>query len=319
MVRYFSRCMNKDRLDEIIIENVENLLNEELSVNNELEVSVNSLCDDIINRFSLIDEYSYSRTGVTLSNGTESLVSGCLFNTNLHFMGNDYKCLVKIRIFWDKQTLMEFYKQFDIGSQFEQSHNFFEFTLPCLKEEGLNRQFMFNNIYHEVEHSLQYIMIGDNTISDKYNIAVAIMNEQIPKTIKGNLRNVIIDNFSFTQLLSIVYYFYYPLELDANINGLYGELVENGLNLYETNYWVNKSKAENEFNKLIELGENEELNEIYKLFGFSNLNKFVKYVNKQQNYLKHKEMKVMQRAKNKLNLQESVRFTSWHSKPPYLK
>lgn len=290
-----------------------------MSVNNELETSVNSLCNDIITKFNSIDERSYSRTGVTLSDGSESLISGCLFNTDLHFMNNDFRCLVKIRIFWDKQTLIEFYKQIGIGSEFEQSHNFFEFTLPCIKEQGLNRQFMFNNIYHEVEHSLQYLMIGDKTISFKYKIATSIMDEQIPNFIKGNLRNIISDNFSFAQSVSIVYYFYYPLEMDANINGLYGELIENGLNLNETNYWVNKTEAENEFDKLIKFGENAELIEIYKLFGFNNLAQFTKYINKQQNYLKHKEMKVMQRATNKLNMQESIRFTSRHSKPPYIK
>ena len=178
---------------------------------------------------------------------------------------------------------------------------------------------MFNSIYHEVEHSLQYMMIGDKTITDKYKIAVSIMDEKIPKNINGELRNIIGDNFSFAQSVSTVYYFYYPLEMDANINGLYGELIENGLNLHETNYWINKAEAEKEFNKLAEFGENEELNEIYKLFGFNNLNQFTKYVNKQQNYLKHKEMKVMQRARNKLSLQESIRFTSRHSRPPYIK
>lgn len=309
----------KKNIKDIVSEVIDNFINEEMSVNNELEVAVNTLCDDIITKFNSIDEHSYSRTGVTLSNGTESLVSGCLFNTDLHFMGIDFRCLVKIRIFWDEQTLTEFYQHFDIGSEFDQSHNFFKFTLFCIRGKGLDKQFMFDNVYHEVEHSLQYMKIGDNTTKETYNLALMLMNGQIPNNVQGKIRNAIYNNINVTNLIATVYYFYYPLELDANINGLYGELVENGLNLHETNYWVNKTEAEKNVNDVLNYGENNEIKLIYKLFGFRNLNKFAKYIATQQNYLKHKEMKVMQRATNKLNLKESITFTSWHSRPPYIK
>lgn len=293
-------------------------INEELSIHNDLEDSVNNVCNEIINKFNSIETSRYSRTGVTLSNGTQSLVSSCAFNVSFKFKGKDFNSLIKVYIFQDKQTLNEFYERFGIGSEYDQGHSFFRFNLFSIKGKGLDRQFMFNNIYHEVEHSLQYMMNGNKTSVNAYNLALELMNGTVPNNIKGDARYALESDLNASFSFAAIYYYYYPLELDANINGLYGELLENGLNIEKTNYWVNKKRIQFLLKELYINSNNNNLNIISKIFGFRNIVQFGKYVKKQQSYLKRKEMKVMQRAKNRLDLNESITFTSWHSMPPFI-
>jgi hypothetical protein len=110
------------------------------------------------------------------------------------------------------------------------------------------------------------------------------------------------DQYHNTELyvkIAWILYYYDKLEIDANINSLYGELMtDKSITLDSTNFNQNNAEIIKEFNDIIQYLGDEELHDVLKYFNF-NERQFMKYITKQQKYIKEKTRKVVQRAIDK--------------------
>lgn len=280
----------KNDIKRILREVIEDFINEEMSVNNDLEFGVENAVSEIIEKYrntDIIDEKQ-----VSLKYGNENMIYIIPIETLFCEIkiNNICKlpCEINIYEFQDEETFNKLYSAIEFESNFNKRTKRMEINTYSI-QKALNRLHLRNLIYHECEHSFQYFMSNETLIpNDNYM--------KVKNIIQGK------DQYHNTELyvkIAWILYYYDKLEIDANINSLYGELMtDKSITLDSTNFNQNNAEIIKEFNDIIQYLGDEELHDVLKYFNF-NERQFVKYITKQQKYIKEKTRKVVQRAIDK--------------------
>ena len=268
---------------KIIKEVIDNFINEELSVSEYLIKGVSYASKRIYSKFK--ENY-----------GNEGEIDGHLLTRFIDFISfGEYgkiDCNVSVIDFKDKEEMLASFEKYDFGGETDQINYRINIKLLSLNGE-LDKQFLYNTLYHEAEHTLQFLKKNGglyNSLSS-YNKAVKILN--------GN--DEVHSSEEYVMIANLLY-FYNKLEIEANVNGLYGELINNGCKLNETNFSVNLNGARNVFKKFIEKYDDSVFSETMKYFGIT-YGKLLSFIKRQEDYLKYRVRKVYQKAWNDSNKQ----------------
>lgn len=291
--------MKNNRISIILKEVINDLINEEYSINNKLEMAVEKATIEIINKYKnneIIDEKTLS-----VICGYDNVVYRIPVVTlacdvdvenlkKIHCMVNVYK--VK-----NEDIIDKIYSELACGGNFNKYNGNVEITIYSV-DDGINLQWLRNIMYHECEHAFQFEISGE--ILEPTNSYIKAKN-----IVKGT--DVHHNSNTYNEIAWLVYY-YNKLEMDANVNSLYGEMMtDNSIEYENTNFYVENVDIANTFNEIIDNIDEEETQNVIAYFGFTP-NKFVKYIVNQKKYLVDKVKRVLWLVRNKrLSIKENVK------------
>lgn len=281
----------------ILKEVIDNFIKEELSINNELENAVEDAAIKILEKYrnnDIIDERTIS---IMYKDTIYSIpLVTLLYEIELKPIGK-IPCEISIYNIKDNDVFDKIYTELDFRNDFNINNNRIEITAYSING-GINYLMLRNLIYHECEHALQYFMSGGTVkTNDSYIKAKNI--------IQGK------DNFHsskhYNDVAWLIYY-YQKSEIDANINGLYGEMMtDKSIEFKNTNFNQTNIELNGIFDNFIKNIENDDLNNVLQYFGF-NKKKFVNYILKQQKYLSVKTKRVLWLVRNKkMSINEGIK------------
>lgn len=291
--------MLEGRISVILKEVIDNFINEELSINNKLEQAVEIASKEILAKYrnnDVIDEKKLSiicdYDGVTYSIPMITLVC----DVNVEDLRKIH-CIINIYKVQDEETIDKVYSELECGGKFNEYNGNIEITIYSVND-GINLQWLRHLMYHECEHSFQFEMSGK--VLEPTNAYVKAKN-----IIQG--KDVLHNSEMFNDVAWLVYY-YNKLEMDANINSLYGEMMTDELIEYDdTNFNRDNLDIRTIFNKVIPNIDKEEVQDAIRYFEFTP-SRFVKYVIKQMQYLNNKVKRVLWLARNRRqSIRENIR------------
>ena len=279
-----------DKISNILKEAIDMFINEELSINSNLEKAVEKASYEIMSKYrnnDIIDERK-----ISIKSGNDGVIYSVKYVTikcNIDvFDSNPTPCIVNIYELFDEETIDKIYSELDLGSHSNSNNGRIEINIYSVNK-GINLQWLRHLLYHECEHSLQTYLSN--------------------KSIKPNnsyikAKNIILNNDihhkseMFIKAAWLLYY-YSKLEIDGNVNGLYGEMMtDHSIDYEHTNFHRSDIEINEYFEEIIGMIGNDELDDVLQYFGYTS-NSFVKYIIRQKKYLKIKVMRVLTLASNK--------------------
>ena len=281
IVKHFFYFLYKMKYLNIIRESIDKLIKEELSVSENLIKGVSSCTERIIKRF--VDYY-----------GNEGELNGNVitkFIDSINF--GEYgsiDCYITIIDFPSKEEMVNGFKMYGFGGEVDQINYRINISIMSV-HKGINKEFLYNTLFHESEHAYQFLRNNKelHSVESAYNKAVKVLEN-------GN------NEYFSDELVTIARLLYYfsKTEIEANINGLYGELVHNGCKLSETNFKVNFDLHIDLFKKFVETYNKNDFSEAFLYFN-TTYNKLFRFVKKQEKYIIYRVRKVYQKAFNDSN------------------
>ena len=279
-----------DKISNILKEVIDMFINEELSINSNLEKAVEKAASEIMSKYRNNDIIDERKISIKSSNdGIIYSVKYVTIKCNIDvFDSNPTPCIVNIYELFDEETIDKIYSELDLGSHLNSNNGSIEINIYSVNK-GINLQWLRHLLYHECEHSLQTYLSN--------------------KSIKPNnsyikAKNIILNNDirhkseMFIKVAWLLYY-YSKLEIDGNVNGLYGEMMtDHSIDYEHTNFHRSDIEINEYFEEIIGMIENDELDGVLQYFGYTS-NSFVKYIIRQKKYLKTKVMRVLTLANNK--------------------
>ena len=265
-------------IKKVINEVLDNFLNEELSINEELIKGVTFAIERIESRYSNDIGNNGNLDGHILTNLKDIVSFG------------DYgsiECFVTVIDFESSDNVREEFFKYDFGGETEQVN--YRIIVRVFSINGvIDRQFMYNTLFHECEHAFQFLKRNKELYNTKssYKKAVKIVNGE--DNVHNSEEYVIVAN---------ILYFFNKIEIDAEVNGLYGELINNGCIIGETNFNEQLKAYKAEVKKLISNYSSDKYNDALRYFNVT-YGKLISFVRRQNEYLSHKIRKVYQKAWN---------------------
>jgi len=155
----------------------------------------------------------------------------------------------------------------------------------------INKEFLYNTLFHESEHAYQFLRNNKelHSAESAYNKAVKVLENNNNECYSDKL----------VMIARLLYYFN-KTEVEANVNGLYGELVHNGCSLNDTNFKANFDLHIDLFKKFVETYNKNDFSEAFLYFN-TNYNKLFRFIKKQEKYIIYRVRKVYQKAFNDSN------------------
>ena len=261
---------------KIINEVVDNFINEELSVSEKLIKGASYATEHISKDFARNYGNGGDVDGQIITN-IKTLISFEEFGS--------VECYVSVINFDSKEEIQELFEKYNFGGETDQLNYRINITTMSI-EEKIDKLFLYSTIYHEAEHAFQFLRKGGrlyNTTSS-YNKAINVLNG----------KDVQHSSDEYVMVANLLY-FYNKLEIEGNMNGLYGELIENGCNLNETNFKVNLDLYRNVFKDFINKYEKDIFDETLKYFGIT-YGKLISFVERQEEYITYRTRKIYQKA-----------------------
>lgn len=259
-----------------IYNSINDLIKEELSVSENLIKGVSACTERIMNQF----ERLYGNSGEIDGNVVTTFKDIISFGEY-----GEIECYVTVIDFPSKERMISSFKNYTFGGETDQLNYKINITVMAHEKE-INKEFLHNVIYHESEHAYQFLrnrkeLHGSMSV---YHKAVNI--------ISGNDGEHTSDEF--LTVARLLYYFN-KVEVEANVNGLYGELVNNGCKLFETNFKLNFDMHLELFNEFVKNYTKEKYSIVFSYFGIT-YKKFVTFVLRQEKYIIYRIRKVYQKA-----------------------
>jgi len=279
-----------DKISNILKEAIDMFINEELSINSNLEKAVEKASSEIMSKYrnnDIIDERK-----ISIKSGDDGVIYSVKYVTikcNIDvFDSNPTLCIVNIYELFDEEIIDKIYSELDLGSHSNSNNGSIEINIYSVNK-GINLQWLRHLLYHECEHSLQ----------------TYLSNKPIkPNNSYIKAKNIILNNDThhksemFIKVAWLLYY-YSKLEIDGNVNGLYGEMMtDHSIDYEHTNFHRSDIEINEYFEEIIGMIGNDELDGVFQYFGYTS-NSFVKYIIRQKKYLKIKVMRVLTLASNK--------------------
>jgi len=279
-----------DKISNVLKEVIDMFINEELSINSNLDKAVEKAASEIMSKYRNNDIIDEKKISIKSSNdGVIYSVKCVTIKCNIDvFDSNPIPCIVNIYELFDEEIIDKIYSEFDLGSHSNSNNGSIEINIYSVNK-GINLQWLRHLLYHECEHSLQTYLSN--------------------KSIKPNnsyikAKNIILNNDihhkseMFIKVAWLLYY-YSKLEIDGNVNGLYGEMMtDHSIDYEHTNFHRSDIEINEYFEEIIGMIGNNELDGVFQYFGYTS-NSFVKYIIRQKKYLKIKVMRVLTLASNK--------------------
>lgn len=263
---------------KVINEVINKLISEELSVSEYLIRGVKSSYKRIINKFGEFYGNGGKIDGKVFTNIQDTVSFGEYGSVD---------CYVTIIDFDSKKDMKEYFNIYDFGGETDQVNYRINLVIMSLNKE-INDGFLYNTLYHEAEHSYQFLRNGKelHSVLSAYEKAVRILDGRDKE-----------HNSNEFMMVSNLLYYYNKTEIEANINGLYGELIENGCKINETNFKVNLDLYENVFNEFVASYEDGKFKKVFSFFNIT-YNKLISFVKRQSEYITYRVRKVYQKALN---------------------
>jgi len=268
-------------IKKFIKEVIDNFINEELSISEYIIKGVTNSTKRLITKYEAmygnggtIDNYYVTNIKDTVSFGE----FGCI------------DCYVTIIDFPSKIEMKEGFKKYDFGGETDQVNYRINITIMSLNRE-IDENFLYNTLYHESEHVYQFLRNGrglHNSLS-AYNKAVRIIDGRDQEH----------SSEEYKMVANLIYYFN-KTEIEANVNGLYGELIHNGCDINETNFKTNFDAYRGILKDLINSYDDGKFLNIFSYFNTS-YGKLISFVKRQEEYIMYRTRKVYQKAWNDLN------------------
>lgn len=279
-----------DEISNILKEVIDMFINEELSINSNLEKAVEKAASEIMSKYRNNDIIDERKISIKSSNdGVIYSVKYVTIKCNIDvFDDNPTPCIVNIYELFDEETIDKIYSELDLGSHSNSNNGSIEINIYSVNK-GINLQWLRHLLYHECEHSLQtYLSNKSIKPNDSYIKAKNII-------LNNDIRH---KSEMFIKVAWLLYY-YNKLEIDGNVNGLYGEMMtDHSIDYEHTNFHRSEIEINEYFEEIIGMIENDELDGVFQYFGYTS-NSFVKYIIRQKKYLKTKVMRVLTLASNK--------------------
>lgn len=281
--------MNKDRLHDIIVESVENLLNEKYSISDDVVLMIKHYCG-IINKKLNIGEFQNNAKLVIGINGNDNNRIVTRINYKVLSIDVDYKSnesfnglnkiIVRIYDFTSRDILQTYYEDCEIGGTSGVYNG--TITINGFSINGkVNLPSVKITLQHEFEHFLQ-IGYGKNVGNDK---KLKIAND-----------NLSLSKDSCGYIIARLYYFFSQEEIDAKMHELYFDIRKQQIS---SPTYLKRCFAIREKGKHLELLNNL-LNDFtddainYELSKYKeNKKSFLKYIDKQIHYFDRKSWKVI--------------------------
>lgn len=281
IVRYFFYFLYEMKYLNIIRESIDKLIKEELSVSENLIKGVSSCTERIIKRF---DDY-YGNEGELNGN----IVTKFIDSINFGEYGS-IDCYITIIDFPSKEEMVNGFKMYGFGGEVDQINYRINISIMSV-HKGINKEFLYNTLFHESEHAYQFLRNNKelHSVESAYNKAVKVLENNNNERYSDEL----------VMIARLLYYFN-KAEVEANVNGLYGELVHNGCKLNETNFKINFDLHIDLFKKFVETYNKNGFSEAFLYFN-TNYNKLFHFVKKQEKYIIYRVRKVYQKAFNDSN------------------
>lgn len=277
--------MKEKRVNELIRQCLNEFINEELSISDDVNRYVESVCDDFL-AFNRNDEFFYYDECVLRQNPDTILCKyrkKTFVTSSEIFAGQRLSCVITLLDFDNINDMIENYPK---TSEYNQN-GFDEFNFKLsVSARGYNGyvdlKMLKHILFHEAEHAYQYCrsygqILNNNVVYNKAK--QIILGKDMHHT-----------DFEYQIVADLLYYFD-KREIDANVNGLYGELKLDG-NYKETMFRVTNDYYNNLFDKFIIYSSNIDFSTVLSYFGFS-MTKFMNYIKAQQKYVESKIRKIM--------------------------
>ena len=279
--RHFFYFLKKSmNIKKIIKEVVDNFINEELSISEYIIKGVTYSTNRLIEKYKemygnggTIDDYTVTNINDIVSFGDFGSID----------------CYVTIIDFPSKIEMKEGFKKYEFGGETDQVNYRINMTIMSLNRE-IDDNFLYNTLYHESEHVYQFLRNGKglHTTLSAYNKAVRIIDG----------RDTEHNSEEYKIVANLIYYFN-KTEIEANVNGLYGELIHNGCDINETNFKVNFDAYKDILKDLINSYDDERFSNVFSYFN-TTYGKLISFVKRQEEYIMYRTRKVYQKAWNDL-------------------
>lgn len=281
IVKHFFYFLYKMKYLNIIRESIDKLIKEELSVSENLIKGVSSCTERIIERFA---DY-YGNEGELNGNIATKFIDSINFGEY-----GSIDCYITIIDFPSKEEMVNGFKMYGFGGEVDQINYRINLSIMSV-HKGINKEFLYNTLFHESEHAYQFLRNNKelHSVESAYNKAVKVLENKNNEFYSDKL----------VMIARLLYYFN-KAEVEANVNGLYGELVHNGCKLSETNFKVNFDLHIDLFKKFVETYNKNDFSEAFLYFN-TNYNKLFRFVKKQEKYIIYRVRKVYQKAFNDSN------------------
>lgn len=282
--------MNRDRLHEIIVENVEKLLNEKYSISDDV-VAMTTHYWGVINKMINLGEFQNSAKlviGINGDNGDDRFVTRIsykILSIDVDYKSNEAfnslnRIIIKIYDFPSRDVLQMYYEDCEIGGTSGVYNGII--TVNGFSINGkINLPSVKITLQHEFEHLLQ-IGYGKN-VNNNERLKIANNNLSLNKESCG-------------YIIARLFYFFSQEEIDAKMHELYFDIRKQQISspVYLKKCFAIKEKGKylELLNKLLVEFSDDAIN--YELSKYKeNKNSFLKYIDKQIRYFDRKTWRVM--------------------------
>jgi len=281
--------MNKDRLHEIIIEEVEKLLTEKNSVNYDVLNMAKHYTGIIFKKLNQNDITNMTKRVISThaENGDVYVAN---INCKVIQIDVDYRSceayndlnriIVKIYDFADRDTMQEHYEDCEIGGTSKVYNGIITVNAYSINGKP-NLPSIKITLQHELEHFLQC------------GYGLDITNNKRLQTANANLSNNMNNS---SNIIARLYYFFSQNEIDAKMHELYFDIrkqqITSPTQLKKCFAIKEKNKYLELLNKLINDFTDEEINNELSKYG-ENKKSFLGYMERQMYYFDRKSWKVM--------------------------
>lgn len=282
-------------IDKTIIEEIERFLNEELSVNAEVVDVTNKITNTVYKKHLARDKYNGTDTFIT--GGVKYVIPYYFYTEKADFTHKvDMVIYCKIYDVTDYGAYDKLWDKMNLGGISNENY----INVTCISVGKKIHKSLFSQILsHELEHCFQLNKSQKKNNNELYVKAANIVNGT--------------DKIHNNELFTSCAYCIYALskkEVDANINGIYNELIgykEQFKGAKIANILKN-STAYNTYNDIVKSSlskimadiNSPEIGGVVSYFGFT-LESFSSWVDKQMDYLSSKLRKVAQKLYNDIN------------------
>ena len=282
-------------IEVILRETIENFINEELSINAEIVDVTNDIVSNVLTKYAK-NEKKYEAVNIVID-GIIYAVRRSYLATNINLLKeNTLNVNVIIYDVFNEETFDKVWERLNLGGL---SHGH-SINVNAYSINGkLNISFLKQVISHELEHFYQFFKSEKELATITYKKASDIVLN----------KDIIHTNEMYKAVANIIY-FLNKNEIDANIQGLFNELIANKdyAKSISANELLKHSTLYNEYEnihkanvkKFMDNVNNENTQKILNYFGF-NINSFIKYIRSNEAYLNSKIRKAIQMTYNKIN------------------
>ena len=175
--------------------------------------------------------------------------------------------------FENEEAFRKHFAYFNFGGQLNLDSNILTIVFFEINDE-INHKFLNSTLYHEIHHMYQDMLYDNGTqISDLYKSAMKIINSDYHK------------RHSVEYELASLIYFFDKKEIEANMESLYQELINDDGDTKRNNVLLDFERLKDIFSFYKSANFDESLNKICEFYFNIPLKKLTNYVEKRIEYL----------------------------------